>query len=102
MHCSTHVFRCDKLSLNLHTTPFDLGGIAKSRNFDHVRAHRRRAHESLALPFSQVHRFVHDLQISHFAMAELVELRMRVPQNERVYAPLVCTTLHRQAQDWAF
>ena len=33
-------------------------------------------------------------------MAELVELRMRVPQNERVYAPLVCKALPRQATDW--
>jgi hypothetical protein len=35
---------------------FELGGTAKSRNFAHVRAHRRRVHGSLALGTSQVHR----------------------------------------------
>jgi hypothetical protein len=34
-------------------------------------------------------------------MAELVELRVRVFQNERAHAPLVCTTLPRQEPDWA-
>jgi hypothetical protein len=29
-------FRYDNLSLNLHTTPFDVGGTAKSRNFEHA------------------------------------------------------------------
>jgi len=37
---SIHVFfRRDNLSLNLNTTLFDLGGTAKSRNFDNFRAH---------------------------------------------------------------
>jgi hypothetical protein len=54
-------FRRDDLCLNLHTTPFDLGGTAKSRNFDHVRAHRRRARGPLELPLSKVHRLVRDL-----------------------------------------
>ena len=33
---------------NPHAMLFDLGGTAKSRNFAHVRAHRRRVHGSLA------------------------------------------------------
>ena len=57
----TCFFGRDNLSLNLHTTPFDLGGTAKSRSFDHVRAHRRRARGPLALPLSRVHRLVRDL-----------------------------------------
>jgi hypothetical protein len=62
-HASFHpcYFRRDDLSLNLHTTPFDLGGTAKSRNFDHARAHRRRARGPLALPLSKVHGLVRDL-----------------------------------------
>ena len=40
---------------------FDLGGTAKSRNFSHVRAHRRRVHGSLAFELSQVHWLVRDL-----------------------------------------
>ena len=40
---------------NPHAMLFDLGGTAKSRNFSHVRAHRRRVHGSLALGVSQVH-----------------------------------------------
>ena len=39
---------------NPHAMLFDLGGTAKSRNFAHVRAHRRRVHGSLALGTSQV------------------------------------------------
>jgi hypothetical protein len=70
----TCFFRRDSLSLNLHTTPFDLGGTAKSRNFDHVRAHRRRARGPLAFPLSQVHRLVHNLQILHFNIPEIVGL----------------------------
>ena len=81
---------------------FDLGGTAKSLNFAHVRAHRRPVHGLLALGISQVHRLVHDLQTSHFAMAELVELRMRFSQNERPHAPAVSITLPRQAPDWGY
>jgi hypothetical protein len=40
---------------------FGLGGTAKSRNFAHFRAHRRRVHGLLALGASQVHRLVHHL-----------------------------------------
>jgi hypothetical protein len=47
--------------LNFHAMLFDLGGTAKSRNFAHVRAHRRPEHGSLALGSSQVHRLVLDL-----------------------------------------
>ena len=39
---------------NPHAMLFDLGGTAKSRNFAHVRAHRRRVHRPLALDISQV------------------------------------------------
>jgi hypothetical protein len=46
---------------NPHAMLFDLGGAAKSRNFSHVRAHRRPVHGSLALDISQVHQLVHDL-----------------------------------------
>jgi hypothetical protein len=46
---------------NPHAMLFDLGGTAKSRNFAHVRAHRRPVYGSLALDISQVHRLVHDL-----------------------------------------
>jgi hypothetical protein len=46
---------------NPHAMLFDLGGTAKSRNFAHVRAHRRRVHGSLAFGTSQVHRLVHYL-----------------------------------------
>ena len=53
---------------------FDLGGTAKSRNFAHVRAHRRRVHGSLALGTSQVHRLVHDLKNFYFITAKLVGL----------------------------
>ena len=38
-----------------HAKLFDLGGTAKSRNFAHVRAHRRQVHGSLALGSSKVH-----------------------------------------------
>jgi hypothetical protein len=38
---------------------------------------------------------------THFNMAELVELRVPVLQNERPHARLVCETLLRQALDWA-
>jgi hypothetical protein len=61
---------------------FDLGGTAESRNFAHVPAHRRQAHGHLAFSLSQVHWLVHVLRISHFIMVELLELRVRVPQNE--------------------
>jgi hypothetical protein len=44
-----------------HAMLFDLGSTAKSRNFAHVRAHRRPVHQSLALDISQVHRLVRDL-----------------------------------------
>jgi hypothetical protein len=40
---------------NPHAMLFDLGGTAKSRNFAHVRAHRRRVYGSLAFGVSQVH-----------------------------------------------
>jgi hypothetical protein len=40
---------------------FDLGGTAKSRNFAHVRAHRRPVYRSLAFELSQVNRLVHYL-----------------------------------------
>jgi hypothetical protein len=46
---------------NPHAILFDLGGTAKSRNFAHVRAHRRQVHGSLALGSSEVHRLVRDL-----------------------------------------
>jgi hypothetical protein len=46
---------------NLHAILFDLGGTAKSRNFAHVRAHRRPVHGSLAFELSQLHRLVHYL-----------------------------------------
>jgi hypothetical protein len=46
---------------NPHAMLFDLGGTAKSRNFAHVRAHRRPVHGSLAFELSQVHRLVHYL-----------------------------------------
>jgi hypothetical protein len=82
---------------------FDLGGTAKSRNFAHVRAHRRRAHGPLAFCFSisQVHRLVNDVYIPPFILVELVEVRTFYPQNERAPAPLVCTIFPRQAPDWA-
>jgi hypothetical protein len=81
---------------------FDLGGTAKRRNFAHVRGRRRRVHRTLAFGVSKVYRLVHDLQTSHFCFGLLVELRVRVPQNERARAPLVCKTLPRQAPDWAY
>jgi hypothetical protein len=65
---------------------FDLGGTAKSRNFAHVRVHRRPVHRSLALGVSQVHRLVHDLQTFHFIVVELVEFRAPVSQNENAYS----------------
>jgi hypothetical protein len=40
---------------NPHAILFDLGGTAKSRNFAHVRAHRRRLHRSLAFGGSKIH-----------------------------------------------
>jgi hypothetical protein len=40
---------------------FDLGGTAKSRNFAHLRANRRRVHGSLAFGGSKVHWLVHYL-----------------------------------------
>ena len=43
---------------------FDLRCTAKSRNFAHVRAHRRPVHGSLALSVSQVHRLVMIFKIS--------------------------------------
>ena len=46
---------------NFHAMLFDLGGTAKTRNFAHVRAHRRPVHASLAFELSQVHRLVRDL-----------------------------------------
>jgi hypothetical protein len=78
-------------------TLFDLGGTAKSRNFAHVRGHRRPVHRSLALGVSQVH---HDLQTSHFIVVELVELRGREPENERAlprfYLDLFVPLFHLQ------
>ena len=35
-------------------------------------------------------------------MAELVELRVPLPPNERSYGPFVCKTFLRQAPDWAY
>jgi hypothetical protein len=64
---------------------FDLGSTAKSRSFAHVCVHRRRVHRYLAFGVSQVHRLVHHLQTSHFMMAELLELRVQLPQNEHAY-----------------
>ena len=49
---------------NPHAMLFDLGGTAKSRNFDHVRAHRQPVHGSLALYVTQVHRLVMIFKIS--------------------------------------
>ena len=46
---------------NSHAMLFDLGDTENSRNFAHVRAHRRRVHLSLAFGTSQVHRLVHYL-----------------------------------------
>jgi hypothetical protein len=40
---------------------FDLGGTAKSRNFAHVRVHRRRVHGLLAFGGSKVHSLGRDL-----------------------------------------
>ena len=49
---------------NPHFMLFDLGGTAKSRNFAHVRANRRRVHGSLAFGGSQVHWLVMIFKIS--------------------------------------
>ena len=49
---------------NPYAMLFDLGGTAKSRNFAHVRAHRRPVHGSLALDISQVHRLVRQVKSS--------------------------------------
>jgi hypothetical protein len=65
---------------------FDLGGTAKSRNFAHVRGHRRRMHRPLAFGVPQVHWLVRELQTSHIIVVELVELRVHVPQNEHAYS----------------
>jgi hypothetical protein len=66
---------------------FGLERTAKSRNFAHVRVHRRPVHRPLAFGVSQVHRLVHDLQIPQFIMAELLELRESVsPKNEHAYS----------------
>jgi hypothetical protein len=98
--CSTDGF-VDIRFLKPHAMLFDLGGTAKSRNFAHVRAHRRRAHGPLAFSISQVHQLVYDLYIPLFIVVELIELRALYSQNERAHAPLVCTTFTCQAPDWA-
>jgi hypothetical protein len=65
---------------------FDLGGTAKSQNFAHVRAHRRRVHGSLAFELSKVHWLVRDLKILYFNIPEFVEARVPGPLNERPHA----------------
>jgi hypothetical protein len=39
---------------------------------------------------------------NHFNMAELVALRVHIPQIEGAQAPLVCTIFPRQVPDWAY
>jgi hypothetical protein len=65
---------------------FDLGGTAKSRNFSHVRGHRRRVHRPLAFGVSQFHRLVRDLQTSDIIVVELVKFRVPDPQKEHAYS----------------
>jgi hypothetical protein len=75
--------------LRIHASQFyefGLGGTAKSLNLARVRVHRQPVHRLLAFGVSEVHRLVHDHQISHFIMAKLLELRVRVPQNEHSYS----------------
>jgi hypothetical protein len=71
---------------NSHAMLFDLGGTAKSRNFAHVRARRRRVNGSLAFGGSKVHWFVYYLLNLNFITAEIVEARVPGPLNERAHA----------------
>jgi hypothetical protein len=67
---------------------FDLGGTAKSRNFSHVRVHRRRVHGSLAFGGSKVHWLLRDLYMLHVNIPGIVEARVPGPLNERPHAQL--------------
>jgi hypothetical protein len=49
---------------NPHAMLFDLGGTAKSRNFEHARAHRWQVHGSLAFGDSKFHWLVMIFKIS--------------------------------------
>jgi hypothetical protein len=69
------------VTFELHAVFFDLRGTAKSRYFAHARVHHRPMYGPLAFGISQVHRLVHDLQ-TPFVMAELLELRVKLPQND--------------------
>jgi hypothetical protein len=52
--CFTDGYATMKFIFNCHAMLFDQGGTAKSRNFAHVRVHRRRVHRPPAFEVFQV------------------------------------------------
>jgi hypothetical protein len=72
---------------------FDLGGTAKSRNFAHVRAHRRPVHGSLAFSVSQVHRLVIIYKIHILLRPKSQKHECPVPKTNVLTRALICPFL---------